>query len=231
MLKELIPQTARNHLRTAFDSVFCENFTDKETLGNKNQWTILKRTLGRGSIVYSGGVGGDISFELALIERFGAVIHIFDPSPVAVPTIQRALTSASMVPSHLFFKPVGLSGLDTSRFSVGGGNGSETWFKAGSEKGDLDIPCTSISQQMRGNGHKQIDLLKLDIEGFEYGVLDSCIEENVEIKQICVEFHHFYEGISYLKTARSLAKLRKRGFKLIHKNRFDYTFCNASYLC
>jgi len=230
MLKELVPQAARNHLRMAFDSVFCKDFTDKETLGDKNQWTILKRTLGRGSVVYSGGVGGDISFELALIERFGAAIHIFDPSPAAVPTIQKALTTASKVPSHLFFKPVGLSGSDNCYFSVGGGNGSDTWFKAVSEKGDLSVPCTSIPQQMRDGGHKHIDLLKLDIEGFEYDVLDSCIEGDVEIKQICVEFHHFYEGISYLRTARALAKLHKRGFKLIHKNRFDYTFYNTKYL-
>jgi FkbM family methyltransferase len=230
MLKELIPQAARNHLRVAFDSVFCKNFTDKETLGEKNQWTILKRTLRRGSVVYSGGVGGDISFELALIERFGALIHIFDPSPVAVPTIQKALTTGSMVPSHLFFKPVGLGGSDNCNFSLGGGTGSETWFKATTEKGNLSVPCTSISQQMRDNGHEHVDLLKLDIEGFEYDVLDSCIEGDVKIKQICVEFHHFYEGISYLRTARALAKLYKSGFKLIHKNRFDYTFCNANCL-
>jgi FkbM family methyltransferase len=231
MLKEFIPQAARDHLRTAFDGVFCKNFTDKETLGDKNQWTILNRTLRHSPIVYSGGVGGDISFELALIERFGAVIHIFDPSPVAVPTIQKALSTARIVPSHLFFKPVGLGGLDNCYFSLGGGNGSDTWFKATSEKSDLSIPCTSIVQQMRDNGHKHVDLLKLDIEGFEYDVLDSCIEGHLEIKQICVEFHHFYEDISYLRTARALAKLHKNGFKLIHKNRFDYTFCNANCLC
>jgi FkbM family methyltransferase len=230
MLKELVPQVARKHLREAFDNVFCKNFTDKETLGDLNQWTVLKRTLGSGAIVYSGGVGGDISFELALIERFGAMIHIFDPSPVAVPTIQKALGTATTVAAHLFFKPVGLGSSDDSHFSIGGGDGSDTWFKAGSENGNLRVPCTSIPQQMQDNGHKHIDLLKLDIEGFEYDVLDSCLAGKIEIKQICVEFHHFCERISYLRTARALTKLHKSGFKLIHKNRFDYTFCNEKYL-
>ena len=58
------------------------------------------------------------------------------------------------------------------------------------------LPCTSIVQEMEMNGHDSIDLLKIDIEGFEYEVLQSCLEERIPIKQICVEFHDFFPEIS-----------------------------------
>lgn len=37
--------------------------------------------------------------------------------------------------------------------------------------------------------HQQIDLLKLDIEGSEYRVLDEILESQIPIHQIVVEFH------------------------------------------
>ena len=51
-------------------------------------WTIPVGALTRTSIVYSFGLGEDVSFDLALIERFGCVVHAFDPTPVAVGWLQ-----------------------------------------------------------------------------------------------------------------------------------------------
>jgi len=33
------------------------------------------------AVVYSLGIGEDISFDLALIEKYGARVHAFDPTP------------------------------------------------------------------------------------------------------------------------------------------------------
>src|SRR5437870_565224 len=53
-------------------------------LGDKSvgcSWAFCPEGLGAESVVYSGGVGNDISFEHALVERFGCSVTLFDPSP------------------------------------------------------------------------------------------------------------------------------------------------------
>ena len=153
------------------------------TLGVLSQWTIVTRDLRPDAVIYSGGVGEDITFEQELIRRFGLKIHIFDPAPVAARTVALANIDG------LLFSPVGLAASTTGRFSIGGGTDSSTWLKAG---GSELLPCTSIAREMEVNGHDSIDLLKIDIEGFEYEVLESCLAEQIPIKQICVEFHDFF---------------------------------------
>src|SRR5262245_45261334 len=56
-----------------------------EFLGSEyGGWCICPDSLGPQSVVYSVGVGEDISFDLALIERFGLQVHAFDPTPKSV---------------------------------------------------------------------------------------------------------------------------------------------------
>jgi len=44
-------------------------------------WTIALNLLSSDSLVISAGVGNDVSFDLALIRRFGLQVHGYDPSP------------------------------------------------------------------------------------------------------------------------------------------------------
>ena len=170
---------------------------------------------GPDAVIYSGGVGEDITFEQELIRRFGVKIHIFDPAPVATRTIALANND------RLLFKPVGLAACTAAKFSIGGGKASSTWFKGG---GNETLPCTTLLHEMEMNGHDSIDLLKIDIEGFEYEVLESCIVEQIPIRQICVEFHDFYREIPTAKTKAMIRCLASRGFDLIHRHRHDHTF-------
>ncbi len=215
IVSRLLPQQLRHRLRHSFDSLYSRQLADKETIGELSQWTIVTRGMGPEAVIYSGGVGEDITFEQELIRRFGVRIHIFDPSPVAVRTISLAESD------HLLFKPVGLSGSVDGSFSVGGGTGESTWFKAG---GSESRPLTTLLDEMKQNGHNSIDLLKIDIEGFEYEVLESCLAERIPIKQICVEFHDFFPEIPKAKTTSMIRALKSKGFDLIHRHRHDHTF-------
>ena len=42
---------------------------------------------------------------------------------------------------------------------------------------------------MKSNGHSHLDLLKIDIEGAEYEVLNYLINKSISVTQILVEFH------------------------------------------
>jgi FkbM family methyltransferase len=215
IVSRVLPQQFRHRLRQSFDSLYSKPLPDKETLGNLAPWTIATRGLNPDAVVYSGGVGEGIHFEEELIRRFGVKIHIFDPSPVAVRTM--ALVNSD----RLLFKPVGLAASTAASFSIGGGTDSSTWLKAG---GSESLPCTSVAREMEMNGHDSIDLLKIDIEGFEYEVLESCMAKGIPIKQICVEFHDFFPEIPRAKTREMIRALKSHGFDLIHRHRHDHTF-------
>jgi FkbM family methyltransferase len=215
VVSKVLPQRIRHQLRHSVDSLYSKPLPDKETLGVLSPWTIVTRGLTPDAVIYSGGVGESISFEQELIRRFGVRIHIFDPSPVAVRTIAIANSD------RLHFKPLGLAASTMASFSIGGGTDSDIWFKAG---GSESLPCTSIAAEMKMNGHDSIDLLKLDIEGFEYEVLESCLAQEIPIKQICVEFHNFFPEISRAKTKKMMGALKSHGFDLIHRHRHDHTF-------
>jgi FkbM family methyltransferase len=215
ILSRLLPQQARNRLRHSFDSLYSKSLPDKETIGALSQWTIVTRGIDPSSIIYSGGVGEDITFEQELIRRFGVKIYIYDPSPVATRTIAFANTD------RLLFRCVGLSATANGTFSIGGGSGESTWLKAG---GSQSLPCTNLKHEMQTNGHTSIDLLKIDIEGFEYEVLEKCLEERISIKQICVEFHDFFPEIARSKTRKMIRNLLSHGYDLIHRHRHDHTF-------
>jgi FkbM family methyltransferase len=215
IVSQILPRNLRHRLRHSFDSLYSKPLPDKETIGDLSQWTIVTRGMGPEAVIYSGGVGEDITFEQELIRRFGVKIHIFDPSPVAVRTISLANSD------RLLFKSVGLSASANGNFSVGGGSGDSTWFKAG---GSESRPLTTLIREMEENGHDFIDLLKIDIEGFEYEVLESCLAERIPIKQICVEFHDFFPEIPKARTKGMIRALKSRGFDLIHRHRHDHTF-------
>jgi FkbM family methyltransferase len=215
IVSQLLPQRVRHQLRHSFDSLYSTPLPDKITMGVLSQWTIVTRGLHPDAVIYSGGVGEDITFEQELIRKFGVKVHIFDPSPVATHTISRANNDS------LLFRPVGLAASTTAKFSIGGGTDSTTWLKAG---GNETLPCTSLAQEMAINGHDSIDLLKIDIEGFEYEVLEACLAENIPIKQICVEFHDFFPEIPKARTKAMIRTLESQGFDLIHRHRHDHTF-------
>ena len=215
IVSRLLPRQVRHQLRHSLDSLYSKQLPGKETIGVLSKWTIITHGLRPDAVIYSGGVGEDITFEQELIRRFGVKIHIFDPSPVAARTISLADND------RLLFKPIGLAASTAAKFSVGGGKDSSTWVKAG---GDQTLPCTSLPQEMEMNGHGAIDLLKIDIEGFEYEVLENCLAVPIPIKQICVEFHDFFPEISKARTRKALDSLKSHGFDLIHRHRHDHTF-------
>ena len=57
----------------------------KQTLGTEyGGWTIAPERIAEDSVIYSFGIGLDISFDLKLIEQYGAVVHGFDPTPKSI---------------------------------------------------------------------------------------------------------------------------------------------------
>ena len=65
---------------------------------------------------------------------------------------------------------------------------------------------------MQERGHTHIDLLKMDIEGAEYGVIADMLESEIYPTCILVEFHHL-QLKAFDKTRASVAALKAAGYR------------------
>lgn len=186
------------------------------TLGNEyGEHTVCPDGLGTDSIVYSVGVGQDVSFDLALAEHFGLTIHAFDPTPASV-----AWVEAQDLPAYFKMNPVGLGTEDgTARFFKPSNPGhiSHSVLSHDRVRGEsIEVPINRLSTLMADRGHTHIDVLKLDIEGLEYEVLNQLCQQSLPVRQLLVEFHHQLTSIPYSRTRRAVAQLNACGYRVFH---------------
>jgi FkbM family methyltransferase len=189
----------------------------KETLGTfYGGWTIIPELIKSDSVIYSFGVGNDISFDLAVIERFGATVHGFDPSPRVI----RFIADQVGLPSRYIFHPYGLGTEEGEMefFSPIKGRNYYSICEGSRFTGDQRefLPVKTVPAIMGSLGTRYIDLLKMDVDGAEYAQIDTLIQNAASIGQLMIEFHHRV-GLSTLQeTVDCVNRLRAAGFKLFH---------------
>ena len=192
--------------------------------GGNHGWVVDYSKLNSNSVVYSVGVGSNIDFDLALIEELKLAVYAFDPTPRSIEWIKKQSLSKSFK-----FIPVGLGSNDGEMEFFPPRKESSTHFSPIDRYDNLGVetikaPVKTLKSLAQEFGHQTIDLLKMDIEGAEYDVIDNLEEQGVEINQILIEFHHMYKGISLDDTKNAIDKLRKLGFELFHISQRTYEF-------
>lgn len=139
------------------------------------------------SICYLAGTGEDISFDLAIIERFGCEVYAFDPVPRAATYVAQA---AAGEPRH-HFMPVGLWSSDTTlTFHAPAKQGfvSHSATNLQNTGAAFEAPVRSVASVMRELGHHHIDLLKVSAEGAEFEILDHILAAGIDVRVLCVEY-------------------------------------------
>lgn len=191
--------------------------------GTECQWTICESGLTAASHILCAGAGHDISFEAALTKRFGGRVILLDPSPTGIATVEKCGLPAPA----LRFLPVGLAGRDGTLNFAPPCDAAEGSFRGGQAEAAaaFQFPCRSLASLMREFGWQHIDLLKMDIEGCEYEVIAEILAQRLDVRQICVEFHHGPAfGRPRGEMVRALLRLRRAGYQLIHHIHQDHTF-------
>jgi FkbM family methyltransferase len=182
-------------------------------------WTICPERITSKSIVYSIGVGNDISFEISLIRSFRLpMVFAFDPTPNSISWL-----SQQHVPHEFRLLQYAISDYD----------GTAPFFphespdcvahslvaRKATAAHAVEVQVRTLPTVMAELGHRHIDLLKMDIEGAEYSVIDNLLSQKVEVHQLLVEFHHldrFTPGMSPARTKDAIRKLNRAGFKAFH---------------
>ncbi len=191
-------------------------------------WIVPGHVLNRSSVCYCAGVGEDITFDLSLIESYGCDVFAFDPTPRAVEHVKN--TAVGIERYH--FSPIGLWDEETALKFYAPKNSQHVSHSALNLQGTseyFEADCKPVSVLMRENGHDRLDLLKLDIEGAEYRVVDSLLRDEIDLRVLCVEYDEAHQPLDKgyrERIAESARKLEDAGFRLISVDgRSNYTFC------
>ncbi len=186
-------------------------------------WCVCPHGLSRDSVVYSFGIGTDLSFDLSLIEAYGLTVHAFDPTPRSL----RWLASQNL-PAQLCVIPCGLADFDgNARFNppLDPQHVSHTMLsRPATEAGAVEVPVRRLENIMRSLEHDRIDLLKMDIEGAEYEVVDDMIQSDIRPTQLLIEFHHRFPGVGVRRTQAAIRQLNAANYSLFHVSQSQMEF-------
>jgi FkbM family methyltransferase len=188
-------------------------------------WTVATDGLSADTRVYSLGIGEDISFDLALIARYGVDVHAFDPTPRSI-----AWVKAQALPPQFHLVEFGVAAVDgTARFFAP----ENPAYVSHTLRTDMpasaafiDVPVRRMATLMQMLGHPHVDLLKMDIEGAEYEVIDDLLRSGIRPRQLLVEFHHRMIPRGAWRTWRCMQRLRRAGYRLfaISPGATEYAF-------
>ena len=202
----------------------------KISIGNPGcAWVISTQNIDSGSIVYSFGAGLDISFDTGISEMFGLRVHLFDPTPKSIEFVRSQNYGSGIV-----FEEVGIahfSGKTDFFLPINPDHVSATMGKREEEQEKVEVQVMRLIDIMHKNGHAHLDVLKMDVEGAEYKVIDDILNSGILIYQLLVEFHHRFPENSIRDTRNAVMKLRKAGFGLfnVSDSGEEFSFMNLNF--
>lgn len=190
-------------------------------------WHLPSELIQSDWLVYDFGVGDDISFDIALVERHGCAIHAFDPTPESI-----AFMEDKSLPGFQFH-PVGVWDDDTiikfwkpsSDDSI---SHSADNLRRSSEY--VEVEMRTIKTLAAELGHEHIDFIKMDVKGAEQRVIPNLIHDGFRPTLLCLEYDWPYEVYSLLSIKWFLAGLRlhriiqNAGYDLISKDGRNATY-------
>lgn len=184
----------------------------------------------KGGIVYSIGVGRNIAWDKAMMKKFSTIHHAWDPTPTALDFV-----SKQKLPKRYHFHPTGLAAQDgnlTLKLPISNGDSyTITEFQEDARNGTVvNVPVLSVKSMMKSLNHTKLSVLKIDVEGAEFDVLENWSKENWKVPagQVLIEFHERYfhhEKGWKKKVENAITIMDKLGFKMIKRTKLvSYEF-------
>lgn len=196
-------------------------FVEVETRKNKKWYGssyggffVCPDLIHEGSIVYSFGIGTDVTFDMQMIANHGCKVYGFDPTPKSILWIDQ-----QHLPDQFKFLNYGI-----------GDKTEKVWFNlpknpdhvSGSvvahglveNQNGTEVQLKTLADICRELSHTHIDVLKMDIEGSEYPVMEDILSSDISITQILVETHERFFTDGKAKGEAFFASLKRAGYKI-----------------
>ncbi len=192
-----------------------EEKRDKQWYGNGYGGFYLDPTaVPENAIVYSFGIGEDISFDQAIIAKHNCDVYGFDPTPKSI-----AWVSSNKVPEKFHFHPYGIgekTGIVTFNLPKNKEHVSGSVYDHSlvDELNPVEVLLKEFTEIVKEKGHSRIDVLKMDIEGSEYAVMKGILESGIPIKQILVETHERFFPNGKEKGKEFFSLLKSHGYRI-----------------
>jgi FkbM family methyltransferase len=217
-------------------------------------WQIPAAGLSDGAICVCAGAGEDISFDVALLTRYRAQVHVLDPTPRAIAHVEglieatRAgrpypvnnrpgtayeLTAADLERLHLH--PIGLWNQDTTLHFHAPADPSHVSHsivdlqKTGA-RGGFAAPVQRLRTFLAEQALGRVDLLKIDIEGAEYAVIADMLASGIRPGLVLIEFdegNHPPGSGGHGRIRDCLQSLRAHGYRLVGIEGWNATLLRA----
>ena len=200
---------------------FFKNRKYVDRLESFGQYKLLPEKISSNSIVYSGGVAESISFDEQISKKFNCDVYMFDPTKKSNefmrnnnnPKLKFYNIGVWIEDGNIkFYHPNNPENADLS---------ATNFFKS---ETFVELPCKTITSIMKEHGHKKIDVLKIDIEGAAFEVLNDLLDNNVYPKQLIVELERPFfiynaninDLLNYFKKRQKVRnKLKYLGYDLV----------------
>ena len=182
-------------------------------------WPIPDGLLTANSACICAGAGEEIDLEIWLAETVGAQVLLLDPTPRA-----RRFVESLDLPANLIFEPLALWRCDETLRLFAPTNPehvSHSLEDPGDGRGYFDAVGKSVESIMADHDLPSLDLLKMNIEGAEYAVLDGMLGAGIRPRILTCTF----EGPKALRRSISyVRKLKAAGYRLEARKVWAFTF-------
>lgn len=204
------------------------------------------------SIIYSGGVGEDMSFDLLLNDKYNCNIFLIDPTKKAIKHYEEMIdfyTNEIRFTGNIqtdYYSKITNLNIDLNKFhylNIGLWHKSDTlkFYKQNNAEyvsqslvenmfgKTYDIVnVDSIQNIMKQNNHTHIDLLKLDIEGAEINVLNKMFDDQIYPKYILIEFDLLIKQKDDNHITKKLMERILIDYTILINDNFNITFIKKS---
>lgn len=197
-------------------------------------WWVDAGLVGGTPLLIDCGLGEDISFPTAFLERFGGRVIGVEPNPRSLAYCRDRCPPGMEIRTQAFWKTAGETltfhlprpqeQLPKGADGVSGSLVGSHEYVAGGEA--LTVTTTTLAELLAAAGRDECDVLKLDIEGAEYEVLaELCRSGDIRrARQVLVEFHHRVTHHGLDETTATAAAIEAAGFHLVHTEGRNYIF-------
>ncbi len=182
-------------------------------------WWVPESQLIAGSTAYCAGAGEDITFDMELFRR-GLRVVVFDPTPRAIAFV------AQNDPTHprFVFVPEGWWHSTTMLRFFAPRNSDHVSHSV------VNLQCTSeyftakvrsVRESAEQLGDQNVSIIKMDIEGAEFNVIDAMLTEGPLPNVLCVEFD---APRPFRRLKGYVGRLKIAGYELNKIDGYCFTF-------
>ena len=214
-------------------------------------WTICKSIFSPGlqksqrPTIISFGIGENMDWERTMIQDYQAIVYAHDPTPKSVAYVQKQQEKYGdlLKPPSFVFTQVGLGPHDQDNVTmhlpanpnfVSGRIGEE--IKEKDSTRSVQIQVLSLKSTFQKHKLQQVDIVKWDVEGIEFDVLDVLFDDTqngfgIPARLFLVEWHGRFSKESMFRQQRAREKLEAAGFVTVHTSaENEEVFFNTRFL-